>query len=196
MRSVAASLPSNRVGRSGHAGRFALFLTMMVAALLAVASSAFADSGWIFTGDAVRTKSVGPFNVKVYSIRHDMKEKPATKSKQAVIDADVDKRFTWKMLRDVESSKIQGALKEAFAMNGYGDQAKIAGFVGAFNKDEVKENSAVVITYNAANKTTSIWVQNGTTATFQGADFMKAVWSIWLGKIDPPSLGDQLISKL
>jgi chalcone isomerase-like protein len=174
--------------------RFALF-TLVLALFATFASSAFADP-MIHTGDAVRTKSVGPFTAKVYAIRHDMKEKPPAKSKQAVIDADVDKKFTWKMLRDVDSEKIQKAMKEAFAMNGYGDQAKIGQFAGAFNKEEVKENSAVVISYNAGNKTTTIWVQNGGTASIAGADFMKAVWSIWFGKIDQPSMGDQLISKL
>ncbi len=175
--------------------RPALLLTMLFALFVGFAPSARAE-GWIHTGDAVRTKSVGPFTAKVYSIRHDMKERPAQKSKQAVIDADVDKKFTWRMLRDVESSKIQKALREAFAMNGYGDQAKINAFVGAFNQEEVKEDSAVVITYNASAKSVTIWVQKGTSATVQGQDFMKAVWSIWFGKIDQPAMGDQLISKL
>jgi hypothetical protein len=175
--------------------RPALLLTLFFALVLGVAPSARAE-GWIHTGDAVRTKSVGPFTAKVYSIRHDMKERPAQKSKQAVIDADVDKKFTWRMLRDVESSKIQKAMREAFAMNGFGDAGKIGSFVGAFNKEEVKEDSAVVITYNATAKSTTIWVQNAGSATIAGADFMKAVWSIWFGKIDQPSMGDQLISKL
>jgi hypothetical protein len=171
-----------------------LLLTMLFALIL-TATNAFAD-GWIYTGDAVRTKSVGPFTAKVYSIRHDMKERPSSKSKDAVVNADVDKKFTWRMLRDVDSKKIQNALREAFQMNGYNDGAKIAAFVGAFNKDEVKENSAVVISYTAANKSVTIWVQSGGTATVQGDDFMKAVWKIWFGKIDQPQMGDQLISKL
>jgi hypothetical protein len=173
--------------------------SLLSAALLALvvtaAPSAFADP-MVYTGDAVRTKSVGPFTAKVYSIRHDMKEKPATKSKQAVIDADVDKKFTWRMLRDVDSKKIQKALSEALALNGFADAGRTGQFVGAFNKEEVKENSAVVISYNAAAKNVTIWVQGAGSATIAGADFMKAVWSIWLGKIDQPSMGDQLISKL
>jgi hypothetical protein len=175
--------------------RIALLFTMILALFVTLATTAFAD-GMVHTGDAVRTKSVGPFTAKVYAIRHDMKEKPATKSKQAVIDADVDKKFTWKMLRDVESGKIKKALEDAFKMNGFSDGGKIGQFVGAFNKDEVKENSAVVISYNAGNKTTTIWVQNGGSASVAGADFMKAVWSIWFGKIDQPAMGDQLISLL
>lgn len=175
--------------------RFRFLFTIVLGLFLTLATTALADP-MIHTGDAVRTKSIGPFTAKVYAIRHDMKEKPAAKSKQAVVDADVDKKFTWTMLRDVDSSKIQKALREAFAMNGYGDQAKIGQFVGAFNKEEVKEKSAVVISYSAANKAVTIWVQNGGTVTVQGADFMKAVWNIWFGKIDQPSMGDQLIAKL
>lgn len=175
--------------------RFRILFLVVFGLLMTFAPAAFADA-MIHTGDAVRVKSIGPFSAKVYAIRHDMKERPAQKSKQAVVDADVDKKFTWKMLRDVDSSKIQKALREAFAMNGYTDAARIGSFVGAFNKDEIKEKSAVVITYNAAAKTTTIWVQNGGSATIAGQDFMKAVWKIWFGKIDQPAMGDQLIAKL
>jgi hypothetical protein len=163
--------------------------------IMTLGGSAHADE-MIHTGDAVRTKSVGPFNVKVYAIRHDMKERPATKSKQAVIDADVDKKFTWRMLRDVDTSKIRKALTEAFQMNGFNEADRTSTFVSAFKQEEIKENSLVVISYNAQAKTVTIWVQGGATATIAGQDFMKAVWSIWFGKIDQPSMGDQLISKL
>jgi hypothetical protein len=173
----------------------AALFTLVLALFLTLGTSALADA-WIYTGDAVRTKSVGPFTAKVYGIRHDMKERPATKSKAAVIEADVDKKFTWRMLRDVDSSKIKKALTEALQMNGFNDGGRIGQFVGAFNKEEVKENSAVVISYSAASKSVTIWVQGAGTATIAGPDFMKAVWSIWLGKIDQPAMGDQLISKL
>ncbi len=172
-----------------------LLFTLVLVLFVTASPRAFADP-MIYTGDAVRTKSVGPFTAKVYSIRHDMAERPATKSKQAVIDADVDKKFTWRMLRDVDSKKIQKALSEALAMNGFTEAGRTGQFVGAFNKEEVKENSAVVISYTAATKSVMIWVQGAGSATIAGADFMKAVWSIWLGNIDQPSMGAQLISKL
>lgn len=175
--------------------RPAALFTFVLALLVTLASSALAD-GWIHTGDSVRTKSVGPFTAKVYAIRHDMKEKPSAKSKQAVIDADVDKKFTWRMLRDVDSKKIQKALTEALQMNGATDATKIGQFVGAFKQEEVKENTPVVISYSASAKATTIWVKDGGTATIAGADFMKSVWGIWFGKIDQPSMGDQLISLL
>ncbi len=45
-------------------------------------------------------------------------------------------------------------------------------------------------------KTTTFWEQNGGSATVAGVDFMKATWSVWFGKIDPPSIGDRLIANL
>jgi hypothetical protein len=187
-----------RLARFVPAALMALSLSLSV---LSSSGTASADppaqaAAWTHTGDAVRTKSVGPFTAKVYSIRHDIKGDKPAKAKQAVIEADIEKKFTWRMLRDVESTKIQKALTEALQMNGFGDGGRIAQFVGAFSAEEIKENYSVIIFYNPGPKTTTISVQGGKVVTIPGADFMKAVWSIWLGKIDQPSMGDSLISKL
>jgi len=123
-----------------------------------------------------------------------MKQLPPSRSKKAVIEMDTGKKFTWTMLRDVDHEKIVGALKDAYAMNGYTDSAKIAKFIGAF-KGELKEKSNVSIVYDADKKATTVSV-GGASATVEGVDFMKATWSIWFGKIDQPKLGDQLMSKL
>jgi hypothetical protein len=61
---------------------------------------------------------------------------------------------------------------------------------------ELKEGAKVNIVYDADKKSTTVSVGGGGSATVAGVDFMKAVWSIWLGKIDQPKMGDQLISKL
>ncbi len=175
--------------------RRSLLFTLLMGLVLTLSSSALAD-GWIHTGDAVRTKSVAFLTVKVYAIRHDMKERPATKSKQAVIDAATDKKFSCVMLRDVDSSKIKNALREAYKLNGFGDAGRIEQFVAAFKQEEVKERQSWVISYNPIAKATTLWVQGGGSSTIAGEDFMKATWSIWFGKIDQPSIGDQLISKL
>jgi hypothetical protein len=171
-------------------------LTLFLALTLAPNALAIqADgNGWYHTGDAVRQKTVLFVTANVYQIGHDMKCVVA-KSKQAVIDADCDKKFTWKMMRDVGASKIVDAMREAYQKNGYGDAAKINAAMGAFNA-EFKENAYVKITYDSASKTTTFWEQNGGTANVPGLDFMKATWSIWLGKIDPPSIGDRLIANL
>ena len=176
----------------------ALVLTVL-AALLMVVGNAFAiepgADGYYHTGSGTRVKSIAFVDVKVYSISHFTKKLPEAKSKRAVIDLDADKKLVWKMLRDVDAEKIQGALKDAFEMNGYGDGGKIGKFIGAFSK-ELKENSSVSIVYNSEKKTTTVNVQGGGSANVEGVDFMKAVWSIWFGKIDQPKLGDAMISKL
>lgn len=170
------------------------FLLTSLLSLSALALTPDKD-GWMHTGDGVRTKSVAFITVKVYAIGHDMKCAPPQKSKQAVIDADCDKRFTWRMQRDVDKEKIHNALREAYKMNGFGDAGRVGQALGAFTA-ELKENAFVTITYDSAKKTTTFWEQNGGTSTVAGADFMKATWSVWFGKIDQPSLGDALIAKL
>lgn len=149
--------------------------------------------GYFHTGDGVRVKKVAFIHVKVYAIDHFMKDLPAQKSKQAVIEADVDKRFSWRMLRSVDAEKIRNALREAYTKNGYSDGAKIDPFVGAITR-ELKEGDAVTIRYDAATKATTI-VSPAGTATVPGTEFMKATWSIWFGKIDQPALGDSLIDR-
>jgi hypothetical protein len=186
------------VGSLARPFHVALGLFLALAALVLSAPDARAldrgADGWFHTGDGVRVKKV-VFNFDVYAIGHDMKDLPPAKTKQAVIDMDTDKRFTWRMLRDVEHEKIQTALTEAFGMNGYSDQSKIGPFVGAFSGDFTK-GQTVSIVYSSAAKTVTATVQGGGTATVSGADFMKAVWSIWFAKIDQPSLGDALIKNL
>ncbi|MEO8800127.1 MAG: chalcone isomerase family protein [Polyangiaceae bacterium] len=155
-----------------------------------------AGDGYYHTGDGIRVKHITIIgDVRVYSISHMMRDLPPAKSKQAVIDMDTNKRLTWKMLRDVGEQKIQDALREGFQMNGYNDAAKINQAVGVFNK-ELVENTYVTITYESDKKATTFAVAGGASTTIQGIDFMKATWRVWFGKIDQPSLSDQLISKI
>lgn len=170
-----------------------------IALLLALVGSAWAldpgPDGYYHTGGGVRVKTVVLVDVNVYQIDHYMKQLPPSRSKQAVIDMDTDKKFVWVMKRDVPNEKIVAALKDAFSMNGYSDSGKINAFIGAFSND-LKEKSRVTISYDSSSKKTSVNVGGGGSATIDGADFMKGVWSIWFGKIDQPKLGDALISQI
>ncbi|HEX4462692.1 MAG TPA: chalcone isomerase family protein [Polyangia bacterium] len=150
--------------------------------------------GFYKTGEGIRVKKIAFIKIKVYEISHYMKELPPQKTKQAVIDDDVDKRFTWRMLRNVDAGKIKAALREAYAANGYGDAAKIDAFVNALNRD-FKEGDAVTFSYDAGKKATTLIGPSGT-VTVSGDDFMRATWKIWLGKIDQNDLGTQLIDRL
>ncbi|HVK63656.1 MAG TPA: chalcone isomerase family protein [Polyangium sp.] len=169
-----------------------LFLSIL-AALFLFGGSAFAED-WKLTGSGIRVKTVVLVDVNVYQISHFIKG-AVEKSKKAVIDADIDKKFEWSMKRDVDHEKVVQTLRDAFAMNGYADKGKIDKFLAAFSR-ELKENSKISIVYDAAKKTTTVSVGGGGSASVEGVDFMKGVWAIWFGKIDQPKLGDALISKL
>lgn len=176
----------------------ALILSILTALMLVVGSALALEpgpDGWYHTGTAVRVKTVVLVDVNVYEIKHFMKKLPDAKTKQAVIDIDVDKKFTWVMKRDVDKEKIQEALRGAFKMNNYGDQKKIDAFIAAFS-GELKNGAGVTIEYSAEAKKTTVTVRGGGTATIEGIDFMKGVWRIWFGNIDQPKLGAELISRL
>lgn len=176
--------------------RFSSRLALVIA--LACASSLFAaergKDGYFETGQGVRTKKIAFFHVKVYQIESFAKELPPTPSKQAMIELESDKRLEWKMLRSVGAQKIKDAMREAYQMNGFHDQAKIDAINAPF-VDELPSGGTVTISYNAATKTTTLSAE-GRSASVRGEDFMRATWSIWFGRIDQPSLQDALLSKL
>jgi hypothetical protein len=167
-------------------------LVMLISALgLAVERG---PDGYFHTGDGVRTKKVALMTVKVYEIDHAMKELPPDKSKAGVIDAEVDKKLSWRMLRTVDNDKIREALREAYARNGYSDSGKIDKALEAF-QGKLKEGSTVTISYDAASNETTLVSPTGK-STVPGSDFMRATWSIWFGNIDQPGLTDALMSKM
>jgi hypothetical protein len=170
-------------------------LAVLALGLFAMPASALerGADGYFKTGEGIRYKKIAFLNIKVYAIDHYMKDLPPSKSKEAVINADVDKKFSWKMLRTVDAEKIRNALREAYAMNGYRDAGKINQFVASITK-ELKSGDNVTIKYDAANKTTTISSPAGS-ATVGGEDFMKATWKIWFGNIDQKNLGDELLDR-
>jgi hypothetical protein len=153
----------------------------------------FSLSAMNTTGSSIRVKKIAFVSVKVYSITHQMKDLSA-KDAKAIIDAETDKKFTIKMLRDIDSAKIVNAINEAFDNNGYKDKAKKDQFSSVL-KGDMNEGDVFTISYNAGSKTTSL-TYNGNTSNIPGEDFMKATWSIWFGKIDQPQLTKDLMSKM
>jgi hypothetical protein len=172
-----------------------LWLIVTLLAAFLAGDFLFAQGGdFVTTGSGIRVKKIAFVSVKVYSITHQMKNPPAPKSAQAIIDADVDKRFTLKLLRDVDAEKIAAAIKEAYGKNGYTNTGNINTIANILVGD-IKEGGTVVFSYNAATKTTTCTFA-GKTSNVSGVDFMKATWSIWFGKIDQPALTQSLMSKL
>lgn len=182
-----------------HPTRRVFSFAAVPAVLLLLAATAFAlepsKDGWYHTGDAVRVKTIVFVEIRAYAISHYMRALPATKSKRAVIDIDTDKQLAFRMLRDVGADKIKKMFRDAFAENGYADAAAIDSFVAVFSAD-LKTGTKTTIVYDSSKKATTITTEGGGVATIPGTAFMRAAWSVWFGKIDQPSLGDALISKI
>ncbi len=170
-------------------------LALMVAAVPAHAQPKPDSQGFYKTGEGVRKKKVAIVNVDVYRIAHYMKELPPQPTKAAVANMNTEKKLVWTMLRDVDNAKIVSTLRDAYALNGYPDKAKVERFISAFNA-ELKKGANVTIHYQPSTTRTTVTVGGGGTATVEGADFMRGTWAIWFGKIDQPSLGDDLISAI
>ncbi len=147
--------------------------------------------GWFLTGSA--TKGAAS---KDYTLVHEMRALPALKTRRGVIDADVDKRFVWHVRRDLPCAGLKAALRADFARNAYTRSAEITPFVNACSGPTLRARSRVVIRYVAATKTTSVSMQGMGTASVVGLDFMKAVWSLWLGDVDSPKLAAALVARL
>lgn len=153
--------------------------------------------GFFQTGAGTRSKLGG----KTYDIFHSIKQLPAVRSRQALIDADVDKRFSLVfravplLLKPIvggsawPKDKIQGSFREGFAANDYTVKEKIDRFLSPIAQDFV-EKDTIFIQYNAETKSTTITVKTAK-VTVEGADFMRAVWSLWFGKIDQKDLPEE-----
>ncbi len=152
-------------------------------------------NGYYLTGTGVRQKEVALFNVDVYVISHYMRDLPPTKSKAAVIAADVDKMFALRLLRELSAEQIQGALRDAYAVNGYNNRAKIDAFVAAVGQT-LPKGATITIRYDAASKITTASSKGNRPVSIPGVDFMMATWSIWLGRIDQDGLGEALIERI
>ena len=175
--------------------RAAVSATALLACLLVAPSSQAVEpsrGGWYLTGSATKVTA----SVKDYTLLHEMKALPAVKTKRGVIDADVDKRFSWRLHRDLSCATLKAALRDGFRRNAYTTSATITTFVNACSGTTLKARSTVVIRYVAATKTTTLSVSGMGTTSVVGVDFMRAVWSLWLGNVDQPRLGEALVARL
>lgn len=190
-----------------HARLFAALLLGLspLAIGMLVAPSAYAlepgKDGFYQTGAGTRSKLGG----KTYDIFHSIKELPATKTREALIEADVDKRFSLVfravplLLKPIvggsawPKDKILSSFREGFAANAYADKDKIDRFLSPIAQDLVEKDN-IFIQYSSAAKSTTITVKTNK-VTVEGVDFMKAVWSLWFGKIDQKDLPEALMAK-
>ncbi len=173
----------------------ALFSMATLASSL-LGRSAHADEGWFITGTGIRKKTIIFVPIDLYSIRHEMRGPRPPRARQSVIEADQDKRFVWRFLRDVPCDKMQSALRERFEANGYRVKEDVEAFVGACSGAEARKGASVSVAYDAATQESTISIEGLGSATLHGTSAMRAVWSLWLGNTDQPELGDALVSNL
>ena len=108
-----------------------------------------------------------------------------TKDASAAIGTDEPKRLVLQFLREVPHTDMLGAWKEGFAVTGSpAIQPQIAQFEGYFTTP-IKEGEQYQFDYLPGTGTT-VTIAGKTMGTIPGADFMKALFGIWLGP-KPPS---------
>ena len=119
---------------------------------------------------------------------------PPVRSRDAFIDADVDKRFVLRMLRDADGDLLREAFRDALLKSGWDDAARLRVFLSAV-RERLKAGAYVSITYDATRKVTTLAFDDTPGASVEGYAFMRAVWGMWLGKDEAPALADALTGK-
>ncbi len=182
----------------GHSRpRLGLLAVLTACALIAPSAQALEPrrNGWFVTGSATRLDGADG-RTKDYTLVHEMRVLPRAKTKRAVIDAEVDKRFTWRLHRALPCAAVKTSLRDGFARNAFTNTAKISQIANTCSGPTLKAGAQVVIAYAASTRTTTFWVEGMGTASVVGTDFMKAVWSLWLGNVSQPKLGESLVARL
>jgi hypothetical protein len=171
-----------------------LAIATVVFALVLAAPAAAATKGadgYFRTGDAVQTANHWPFTIELFAIWHDVSELPSEKSAKALVELDADKRFSMRMMRDLDTSRLRAGLRDGYTRNGFTDAARVDRLLAALTGTLAKD-SVLWITYDAKTKETRLTTDKGASASVIGVDFMRATWSIWLGKAKPQELSASL----
>jgi hypothetical protein len=171
----------------------ALLIVATVSAPSAAATPG--QDGYYRTGEGIQTANHWPFTIEVFAIWHDVKQLPSTKSRKAMIELDADKRFSLRMMRNVDADRLRGGLRDGFHRNGYQESTAIEQLLSALT-GTLPKGQVIWISYEASSRRTRMIVDGGATAEVDGIAFMRATWSIWFGDSKPSDLGDALINKL
>jgi hypothetical protein len=180
--------------------------SIAVAALAAVlatsaASSAMTVQGVTFPdtatvgGKTVKLNGMGVrvayVFVKVYVAGLYLEQ--TTKDAQAAVQTDEAKRMLLQFLREVTHDEMVGAMRDGFAHTASAAlQPQVDQFSGFFTQP-LPEGSQASFDYVPGTGTT-VTIGGQVKGTIPGADFMRALWGIWLGdKPADSSLKDGLL---
>lgn len=103
----------------------------------------------------------------------------------AAIAADEPKRVVMHFIHSrVDAGKVREGLQEGFAASAAAEQPqlaeRLARFSAWFGQDMVK-GEQIVFTY-LPGRGTEVAVKGEVRGVIEGADFMRALWSVWLGE--------------
>lgn len=147
-------------------------------------SAQVGDSTLTLNGMGLRIKKVAFLKVKVYVAGLYLPGR--TSDPSAILDADGAKRLVMHFLyKEVSRDKLIEAWTEGFAGNAKGLQ--FGDRLDTFNAmwDDMKTGEEAVLTYVPGTGTT-VEIKGETKGVIPGADFAKALFSVWLGP-EPPN---------
>jgi len=175
--------------------RFACAALAVAVAGLLVAAPATAEAPLKPTGFAIRKAPNG----LSYTLLHDMASTPSSKTALAIRDADVSKRLVFTFPNGASCATFRAFLTAGFARSGQtsrADQERSRTLGQACSRASIEPRHRAVIYYNAATKTTRLWVEKMGTVRLDGIDSMRAVWSLWFASPEDVKVRDSLLSRL
>ncbi len=128
------------------------------------------------------------FFLNVYCVAHYMQDVPHGTPQAvlgSVLEDDSAKQVTMDFVRDVSSSRIQGALLEGFRENSTDSEFEqiqpfLKKFLDSIDKD-VKEDDRFVIRWLPGGRTISLF-RGQEVSRITNVTFARALWSIWFGE--------------
>ena len=169
--------------------------TLAAACALVVASTAHAErpgaDGFYQTGVTVRKQGDKP----LYTLRHEIKELPRSRSARGLVVAETEKRFLLTPTGEMPCASLRAVLRPRLIENGL-SAATADGFLRACSKEKTRARAIIAIHYAPATKTTSLFVEGMGTTSLTGSAAMKAVWGVWLDRPERTTEKTELSGKL
>ena len=153
----------------------ALMLGITFVAALALASEPGAD-GFFQTGVTVKRGPRGP----EYTVLHEMKSLPKTRSALGIVSADVSKRFLITPAKDLSCDSFKTLLRVGLLRNGMSPTAATS-LVSACSGVTIRARSPIAIVYSPGSQTTTLTIEKMGTTQVSGLPAMRSVWGIWFG---------------
>lgn len=123
------------------------------------------------------------FSVKVYAMGLYLGDK--TDDTSAIIASPGNKKIVMRFVRDVDADKLKEAWQEGFE-NNIDDVSNVQTGLDQFKAAMRDVAEGMTLSINFSGETTTLAFDGETVLNVEGADFQKALLSVWLGQ-EPPN---------